>query len=252
MSTRLANVLESLSQEERGLVDVTRTMEMLYTNSDRVVLDADLMVCDVDEPAHFSMRFGLRSEILSDFPRYAVVAPNPFVPCDIPSLVPLIAIEASSRRLKGLRGVEIEQAGESNQVTLTFIGEPDVGKSNLSQLASAVNRVMDRWKGWTSVLLSILDRDPVMGPEMSGVDWREFLAGESGFITMPWFRPMTYSERARALESVVTTSRALLASFLSLGEMRRNIVVELLNWLEHLEPQLHVTTGRVEETVEVA
>jgi hypothetical protein len=227
-------------------------MEMLYTNSDRVVLEADLMVGEADEPAYLSMSLGLRSEILNGFPMYCSVLQEPFQPCDIPSLVPLIAIIASSRRLKGLHGVELAHGEATTQVVLTFIGEPETGKSNLSALASAVNRVMDRWSGWAEVLLGILDRDPIMGSAMSGVDWREFLAGESGYITMPWFRPMTYNERAAALEAILTASRALLTSFLSPREMKNRAVGILQDWLNQLEPQPQVMTGRVEELVEVA
>ena len=252
MSSRLANVLESATHQGSGLVNLTRTMEMIFTNSDRVVLEADLIVTDTQEPAYLTMRLGLRSEILEDFPTYPSVRHRPFQQCDIPSLVPLIAIIASAKRLKGLHSVELAHGESATHVILTFIGEPDCGKSNLNALASAINRVMDRWSGWSAVLLGILDRDPITGPDMTGVDWREFLAGESGYVTMPGFRPMAYNERASALEAILTASRALLTSFLSGHELRHKAVTILKDWLNQLEPQPFVMTGQSEEVAEVA
>lgn len=252
MSSRLADVLESVAAQDSGIIDLSRTMEMVYTNSDRVVLSAELLYLGESEPAYMEMAVGLRSEILAGFATYCYVPQQLFRPADIPSLVPLVAIIASMRRLKGIKRVELNEADQSTIVTLTFVGTPERTTSSLSDLASSMTRVMDRWSGWCEVLLSILDRDPVLGERMTGVDWREFLAGESGYVTMPWFRPMTYAERASALDSIVTASRALLASFLSPHEMKHEIVRSLQGWLAALEPRPHVITGRIEQATEVA
>ncbi|TFF84670.1 hypothetical protein EU524_00610 [Candidatus Thorarchaeota archaeon] len=252
MSSKLADVLESVVADDSGVIDLTRTMEMIYTNSDRAVLSADLLYLGDTEAAYMEMRIGLRSEILVGFPTYFNVGESRFRTADIPSLVPLVAIIASRKRHRGIHDVQFLVNEDSTHVVVTFIGKPDQTKSSLSNLASSMNRVMDRWNGWCEVLLSILDRDPVLGEKMTGVDWREFLAGEGGYVTMAWFRPMTYAERANALDSIVTASRALLASFLSPHEMKHEEVQSLQKWLSALEPQPHVISGNVEHVTEVA
>jgi hypothetical protein len=252
MSSRLANVLEAVVADDSGAIDLSRTMEMVYTNGDRVVLSADLQYSGDSEPAYMSMRIGLRSEILSGFQTYSCLSRSRFRTADIPSLVPLVAIIASRRRLKGIHEIQFVVNDDATHVMMTFVGKAGHAKSNLSDLASSMNRVMDRWSGWCEVLLSILDRDPILGERMSGVDWREFLAGEDGYVTMPWFRPMTYSERASALDSIVTASRALLTSFLSSKEMKHEEVRSLQTWLSALEPQTKVISGNIEQVTEVA
>lgn len=252
MSSRLADVLESVVADDAGIINLSRTMEMVYTNSDRVVLSAELLYLTDSEPAYMEMRVGLRSEILVGFPTFSSITECRFRTADIPSLVPLVAIVASKRRLKGIHDIRFEVNEESTHVVITFVGKAGRTRSCLSDLASSMNRVMDRWSGWSEVLLSILDRDPVLGERMTGVDWREFLAGEGGYVTMPWFRPMTYAERASALESIVTASRALLTSFLSPHEMRHDEVRSLQTWLSVLEPQSRVITTNLEHVTEVA
>jgi hypothetical protein len=63
---------------------------------------------------------------------------------------------------------------------------------------------------------------------------------------------MTYSERASALDSIVTASRALLTSFLSPHEMKHEEVRSLQAWLSALEPQPRVISGNLDQITEAA
>lgn len=73
MSSRLADVLESVVADDAGIINLSRTMEMVYTNSDRVVLSAELLYLTDSEPAYMEMRVGLRSEILVGFPTFSSI-----------------------------------------------------------------------------------------------------------------------------------------------------------------------------------
>ena len=249
MSLRLKEAFESVIGRDDEFIEMTQTMAMVFTDKDRTVLEAKLKHTGPDDPAYLVMRVGLRSEILKGFPRFSKEREGRYLPCDIPSLVPVIGI-MSSARMKGLEGTiicEHEPSGTTH-VIFTFKGEADT-RNNLDDLAARVMRVMERWRGWTDVLLHILDRDPNVGNW--SVDWREFLAGESGFVTMPWFSPMSLAERTEALDSIVNACRALLTSFLTPQEMRSELVLDLLEWLDTVEPQPAVSSVELPHVTEV-
>jgi len=232
-------------------VDVTQLMAVHFTNADRTVMESRLRFTSQEDIAYLAMRIGLRSQILKGFPKFSHEQNGKYLPCDIPSLVPAICIMVSSR-MKGLDGSIIcnHETGEPTHVVFTFKGEETPQRSNMDHLTSCVNHVMDRWKGWTDMLLNILTRDPKVGTWE--IDWREFLAGESGFATMPWFSPMSFTDRVDALKSIVNASLALLSSFLSTAEMENRLVIELYEWLRNIEPQVDVVstapTGAMEVT----
>lgn len=251
MSLRLAEALESAIVTGEEFVNVTQLMAVHFTDADRTVMESRLRYTSQEEPAYLAMRIGLRSQILKGFPKFSNEQNGKYLPCDIPSLVPAICIMVSSR-MKGLDGSIIcdHETDEPTHVVFTYKGEGTLERSNLDHLASSVNYVMERWKGWTDMLLNILTRDPKVGNWE--IDWREFLAGESGFTTMPWFTPMSFTDRVDALESIVNAGLALLSSFLSPAEMANKLIVELHEWLRAIEPQVDVVstapTGALEVT----
>jgi hypothetical protein len=250
LSLRLAETFQSVINGADEFIDVTLLMAFNFTDADRTVVESKLRYTTPDEPAYLALRIGLRSQILKGFARFSEEKSGRYLPCDIPSLVPAICIMVS-HRMKGLDGSIIcdHETTNPTNVVLTFKGEADHRRSNLDNLAVGVNNVMERWKGWTDVLLSILSRDPRVGDWE--IDWREVLAGESGYVTMPWFVPMSYADRTDALDSIVSASYALLTSFLSPAERRNRLVIELQEWLRTIKPRLDVKSTALPGILEV-
>jgi hypothetical protein len=109
---------------------------------------------------------------------------------------------------------------------------------------------MRKWEEWVDVLLGTLKRDPVIGDW--NIDIREFLAGESGYIVMPWFTPMSYSDRAIGLERIILASNALMSSVLGNGHLHDHMVVGLKEWLNGLSALPEVVNGiRIGEEVPI-
>ena len=239
MSLRLTETFGSVISSGDEFINMTLLMSVNFTDADRTVLESKLRYTTPEEPAYLAMRLGLRSHILDPFPKFSTEKHGKYLPCDIPSLVPAICVIASSR-MKGLDGSVIcaNRSNAPDHIVLTFKGEGDLKRTNIQNLAISVHNVMERWKDWTEVLLRILKTDPILG--YWDIDWREFLAGESGFLTMDWFPQMPYRDRADALESIVTASNTLLASFLSPTEKRNILVTELQEWLNNITPQAEV------------
>ena len=66
---------------------------------------------------------------------------------------------------------------------------------------------------------------------------REFLAGETGYVTMPWYSPIELSNRAVVLDRIVEAAKAFLASVLTKQQSNHPQILLLKKWLHELKPQ---------------
>jgi hypothetical protein len=229
-------------------VDVTLALQVMFSNTDRSIITAKLRYNGLDRDANLIMIVGLRSDILSPFERIDSAQKGRYQPCDIPSLVPGLALLAQSAN----NGVVLSAISREDvtRIILVFEGLAERKGGSLKALSSAIIVFMKRWTEWTEVLLGILARDPVVGSW--NVDWREMLAGESGFTTMPWFAPLSYSDREIGLQRIVIASQALLASVLSTNLQKDPMIVGLKDWLTSLRPLLQVMSSvQLGEEVEI-
>jgi len=250
MLTQLEDQLIAAHREAKGtgMVDVTLPLQVMFSNTDRTILKARLRYHDPDRDASLIMIVGLRSDILSPFQRFEQERKGRYLPCDIPGIVPGLALMTTSINT-GLALSAIAK-DDATRLVLVFEGLSNRKGGSLKALSAAVRNFMKRWEEWSDVLLGIISRDPLVAHW--DIDWREFLAGESGFITMPWFRPMTFAERELALQRVVVASRALLASVLSDGQVGDPMIVGLKAWLSEIQPLPEVIGGvQIGEEVEI-
>ncbi|MGY5859230.1 MAG: hypothetical protein RTU63_07665 [Candidatus Thorarchaeota archaeon] len=212
--------------------DVTLPLQVLYSNTDRTVIQARLRYSGPNRDAQLVMIVGLRSEILSPFQKFESRGKGKFQPCDIPGLVPGLALLASSPN-NGLVLSAISRE-ETTRFILVFEGLSERKGGSLKALASAIRIFMKRWTEWTDVLLGTLKRDPIIGSWQT--DWHEMLAGESGFTTMAWHTPLSYADREISLNRVGIASRALLASVLNSTQLKTPMIAGLQEWLLNLRP----------------
>ncbi|MFW9953814.1 MAG: hypothetical protein ACFFD3_04600 [Candidatus Thorarchaeota archaeon] len=216
----LARQYESV--KDKHDIDVTLYMQMMFESSDRHIARATLQ-----QDGSMVVIAGLRSEILSPFPRYKEGQNGSYRQCDIPGLIPAIALLVEQQnRMISASAIERDDA---TRIILIFEG------SSIEELGRNIWRFMDRWATWTRVLLNILEKDLPFN-----IDWREFLAGESGYVTMDWYRPLDYETRSRAIDRVRLASKALLQSVLSRTQFEKHLVQEILNWLDDMQPQNEV------------
>ncbi|MHA1216016.1 MAG: hypothetical protein ACTSPX_01660 [Candidatus Thorarchaeota archaeon] len=213
-----------------GMVDVTGQMQVAFNTADRTVIRARLRPADQSHPLLIVV-MGFRSHMLAPFGQVKL-RHGSYLPCDIPGLVPGMAAVVSHYDHGLIANAMVR--GDVIRLVLGFEGVPDNRGDALNNLARSVYRFFRRWHEWTEVLLSTVERDPVVGEW--GTDWREFLAGESGFMVMPWFRPMTYAERAVALERVVVASKVLLSSVLNSDQLTDPLIRDVMGWLSDLTP----------------
>lgn len=232
----------------QGTADVTLPLQIMFSNSDRTIIKAHLRYSGPDRDASLVMIVGLRSDILSPFQRFEINPRSKYQPTDIPGLVPGLALFACSSN-NGLVLSAISR-DEATRFVLVFEGLSNRKGGSLRALSTAVRTFMKRWTDWTEVLLGTLNRDPVVG--VWEVDWREFLAGESGFVTMPWHQSLSYTDREIGLQRVVIASKALLASVLTCNQLKTPMIVGLKNWLDNLRalPEV-VSSMRISEEVEI-
>jgi hypothetical protein len=232
----------------QGTADVTLPLQVLYSNTDRTVIQARLRYSGADRDASLVMIVGLRSEILSPFQKFESRGKGKYQPCDIPGLVPGLALLASSPN-NGLVLSAISRE-DTTRFILVFEGLSERKGGSLKAIAHAIRIFMKRWTEWTDVLLGTLERDPVIGTWNK--DWREMLAGESGFTTMPWYTPLSYADRETSLRRVVIASRALLASVLTSTQLKVPLITGLQNWLKNLRPLPEVISSvQLSEEVEI-
>lgn len=248
MIGKLEAQLLSLNAQRRnsyGTVDVTGPFQLMLNNSDRSIVNARFRYHGPDSGSWLALVLGLRSEILAPFNRFNFRR-DEYLPCDIPSLVPALALTVAHQE----SGLAVSAVAHDTVTHLVLVFEGDLGAKGgtIRSLATSVWSFMKRWTDWTEVLLGTIKRDPAVADW--NIDWREFLAGESGFVTMPWFRPLSYSERALGLERAVTASKSLLASVLSQAQMQDSLIKGLSSWLDQLTPLVEVMGGM--EAVEEA
>jgi hypothetical protein len=250
MLTQLEDQLIAAHREAKGtgMVDVTLPLQVMFSDTDRTVLKARLRYHGPDRDASLILIVGLRSDILSPFQKFEPDRKGRYLPCDIPGIVPGLALMTISINT-GLALSAIAK-DDATRLVLVFEGLSTRKGGSLKALSASVQHFMKRWTEWTDVLLGIIRRDPLVANWE--IDWREYLAGESGYVTMPWFRPMTFSERELALQRVVVASKALLASVLSNGQLRDPMILGLKDWLDDLQPLPEVISGvQVSEEVEI-
>ncbi len=229
-------------------IDVTLALQVMFSNSDRSIITAKLRYNGPDRDANLIMIVGLRSDILVPFERVNSDQRGRYQPCDIPGLVPGLALLAQSAN----NGVVLSAISreEVTRFILVFEGLAERKGGSLKALSSIITVFMKRWTEWADVLLGILDRDPVVGSW--NVDWREMLAGESGFTTMPWFTPMNYPDREIGLQRIVIAAQALLASVLTTSQLKDPMIIGLKDWLTSLRPLPQVMSSvKISEEVEI-
>ena len=250
MLTQLDDQLMAAHREAKGqgMVDVTLPLQVMFSNTDRTILKARLRYHGPARDASLIMIVGLRSDILSPFQRFEPERKGRYLPCDIPGIVPGLALMTTSINT-GLALSAIAK-DDATRLVLVFEGLSERKGGSLKAMSASVRNFMKRWDEWTEVLLGIIRRDPLVASWE--IDWREYLAGESGYVTMPWFRPMPFSERELAMQRVVVASRALLASVLSTQQLRDPMILGLKEWLAELQPLPEVISGvQIGEEVEI-
>ncbi|MFW9806216.1 MAG: hypothetical protein ACFFFK_05755 [Candidatus Thorarchaeota archaeon] len=250
MLTQLEDQLIAAHKEAKGtgMVDVTLPLQVMFSNTDRTILKARLRYHDPDRDASLIVIVGLRSDILTPFQRFEPERKGRYLPCDIPGIVPGLALITTSINT-GLALSAIAK-DDATRLVLVFEGLSERRGGSLKALSASVRNFFKRWDEWTDVLLGIIQRDPLVADW--NIDWREYLAGESGFTLMPWFKPMSFPERELALQRVVVASRALLASVLNTQQLRDPMILGLKEWLSELQPLPEVISGvQVSEEVEI-
>mgnify|MGYP000734073575 CR=1 FL=1 len=216
-----------------GMVDVTQYMQVAFNAQDFGIVRARLKgPGENGQPPILVVVLGFRSEMLRPFGQLPLRSGD-YLPCDIPGLVPGLAAVVHCHD-KGLVANAIVR-GDVPRLILVFEGgSTKTARQALRSLATSVYRFFTTWNEWCGVLLSAIERDPIVGAW--DLDWREFLAGESGFVVMPWFRPMSYTDRVTALERVVIAAQALLASVLTSEGLADPLILGVRRWLDGLTP----------------
>lgn len=230
--SRLEQILEASLDQEGPEKDLTMSFQMEYNTPDRSIIRAR-MVTD----QRIIVTIGLRSAVLEPFERFHKPSDGEFLACDIPGLIPAVAVILRNQS-RGVAEGTIERDA-TTRVMLAFESERSVEDNGLRELASTITCTMRQWSEWTNVLLGTLDRDPVVGDWE--IDWREFLAGEAGFVTMPWFRSLGFEDRKTALSRTILASEALLISVLNRKQLIDPVAMQVRDWMKLLSPQPHVT-----------
>jgi hypothetical protein len=240
MITQLQEQLSfACEKKSKGLVDVTLPLQVIFNNRDRNIVKARIRFSGPEHDAWLILVVGLRSDILSTFTRFDEDIPGRYLACDILGIVPAISLMASSY-CKGL-AVSAIARDDVTRLILVFEGLSNRRGGSLRTLSTSVYNFMKKWEEWTDVLLGTLQRDPMIGDW--NIDIREFLAGEAGYITMPWFTPMSYHERSIGIERILVASNALISSVLRNGQLADPMVVALREWLNGMTALPEVVNG---------
>ncbi len=230
--SRLERILKASIGQEGPETDLTMFFQMEYNTPDRSVIRAR-MVTDQS----IAVTIGLRSAILEPFKRFHIPSDGEFLACDILGLIPAVAVMLRNQS-RGVAAGTIER-DSTTRIILAFESEIPMKDNGLRDLASTITCTMRQWGEWTNVLLGTLDRDPVVGDWE--IDWREFLAGEAGFVTMPWFRSLGFQDRKIALSRTILAAEALLISVLNRKQLIDPVAMQVRDWMKSLSPQPHVT-----------
>lgn len=217
--------------------DLTLGLQIPFSGKDWCLENARLVINQIDDSAQFHMVLGLRGSFLQPFERVLDFPDSRYMTCDIFGLVPITALVASNQD-NGLSAGALERRESGTFVILAFEGRVTRKRSWEKDLARNVMRFMQRLDNFATILERTIHKDPVIGHW--SIDWREFLAGETGFVNMSWFPTLTTKERSQALDSVTVAAKALIQSVLSSEEMQDPIVRGLIDWLNNLCPAVEV------------
>jgi hypothetical protein len=105
--------------------------------------------------------------------------------------------------------------------------------NNVVDLSRRIRRAFSTWDSWLNIMMDALRQEPIAGNW--AFEWREFLSGESGWITKEWYEPVSDEERLVAMNHLIEVSKSMLRSLLSSRQFYRDNVVELVDWLESLK-----------------
>ena len=241
--SKIDQMFEASVDQEDSEKDLTMAFQMKFNTPDRSIMRARMVT-----NRNIVVTIGLRSVILEAFERFFTPSEGEFLACDILGLIPAVAVMLRNQD-RGIVTGAIERTS-TTQVILAFESKRSVEDNGPSDLASTITRTMRQWGDWANVLLGTLDRDPVVGNWE--IDWREFLAGEAGFVTMPWFRSLAFQDREIALSRIILAAEALLISVLNRKQLMDPIVMQVRDWMKSLSPQPHVAGSHhitVEEEV---
>ncbi len=241
--SRLEQILEASIDQEGPEKDLTMSFQMEYNTPDRSIIRAR-MVTD----RSIMVTVGLRSTILEPFERFHIPSDGEFLACDILGLIPAIAVMLRNQS-QGVAAGTIKR-DSTTRIMFAFESKRSLKDNGLKDLASTITCTMRQWGEWTNVVLGTLDRDPIVGGWE--IDWREFLAGEAGFVTMPWFRSLGFQDRKIALSRTVLAAEALLISVLNRKQLTDPVAMQVRDWMKALRPQPHVAGSHyitVEEEV---
>jgi hypothetical protein len=224
-------------QQPRTAIDITLSLDSRFTGPDRKIVKGTLIHHDDAIDTSLEIIMGFRSDLMNSFDRFEKPDIR-FLPCDIIGLVPCIASLISLGKKVAFKEVGIDGL-VPYRLELRFHGVP-TKKGSLHDVIISLVRFMNRWQQWTEVILNTLSKDPVISTwNMTHDEIRELLLGESGFITMPWFRKVTdlnLVDRARILDRIQDASKALLTSVLTEKQLQEPTIRELMEWLEQLTP----------------
>jgi hypothetical protein len=208
--------------------DFTFGLEPLFTGTEKILIRARLGYVNQDKTANLVIVVGFRSSIKGPDVD-TVLETTPFLPCDLFGLLPGVAVIASHRAW-GIVGSALARE-DTVRLLMVLKGESSQRQSVGEALDNLVIRLSRMWEEWSQALLRILKNDPILNG--LGIDIREYLAVESGYNLMPWYRAYSHDEHLIIKHRIVSAAKAFLSSVLELQQMKDPLVISVLNWLDH-------------------
>ncbi len=217
--------MKEIENEERRELGLARQLGIMFGSRDYYINSVKWDGCRI------IIRAELMSSLLSAFPRFAE-SDGMFTPADLLAVVPVTAIIVEDR-IPELEMCVLEKATGA-YLLLGFSGE------STDNLALAIWRVLKRWENLAAVLYKTIERSYPLE-----IDWREFLSGESGFVTIKAHRSLTHTERKRALNNVCLACASLLRSVLDDTAWSDSRVRRLISFMANLQAQEDVPSMEV-------
>ena len=149
----LAHLIEQA--EDKTSVDATLLVQMMFEDADRHYASAKVIGGKT-----LLLVVGLRSEILEPFPMFTNKHVGEYSPCDIPALVPAIALMASEEQNDDSCFM-IENEETHTRLIIGFEGD------DILTVTRSATRFIDCWTKWRDVLLNILEKEALFD-----IDWR--------------------------------------------------------------------------------
>jgi hypothetical protein len=209
------------SDLDDGHRDITFYLHPVVTNSDRILKHAELQF-----GPRVELVLGLRSSILDSFERFLPLEGEHHLPCDVPGLTIGLALLIVGRRFGIIHG-SISNGGLGE---LRFVFENE----NMQELSIQIQKAFSSWNSWLVLMMDALQQEPIDGNW--SFEWREFLSGESGYVTMDWYQSIPDGVRGIALNHLVQTSKSVLRSLLSTRQYAEKDVLDFIIWLESIKP----------------